>query len=130
MNQDAYTKLFLRQANIEITEDIIKSKRYEWWTNTRTKRSGGLRLSDKGLAFVQDELNITTYTIPFPLGLDLLPQVYVFLDQFLDCPYHLNEKTITVLSERKHIELHLFSGDVRKYGLTKAMTRKKSLQFK
>lgn len=130
MNREAYTKLFLRQANLELTEKNVKSKMHHWWVNTRTKSSGGLRLSDEGLSFIKNEIGITTYEIPFPMSLDLKPQVYVFLDRFIDCPYHLTETAITVLSERKCIELHLFSGDVGKYGLNKAMKRKKSLQFK
>jgi hypothetical protein len=50
-------------------------------------------------------------------------QIIIFLDKFIDCPYYLTNRSITVTSERKAVELGLFSGDLRKYGLTKAMKR-------
>ena len=53
----------------------------------------------------------------------LTTQVIIFLDQFIDCPYYLTNKSIHVTSEKKAMELHLFSGDLRKYGLTKALKR-------
>jgi len=52
-------------------------------------------------------------------------QVIIFLDKFIDCPYYLTNRSITVTNEKKAVELTLFSGDLRKYGLTKAMSRNK-----
>jgi hypothetical protein len=57
----------------------------------------------------------------------LTTQVIIFLDQFIDCPYYLTNRSIIVTNEKKAVELTLFSGDLRKYGLTKAMTRSKNL---
>jgi len=53
----------------------------------------------------------------------LTTQVIIFLDQFIDCPYYLTNRSITVTNEKKAVELSLFSGDLRKYGLVKAMKR-------
>jgi len=47
------------------------------------------------------------------------------MDQFIDCPYYFDRKGIIVTNEKKAMELHLFSGDVRKYGLIKAINRQK-----
>ncbi len=92
--------------------------------NTRKKAEGGLRLTDDGFEFLKTNLDLRVYEVPFPASLDLKPQVILFLDKFIDCPYFLTPETITVLGERKAFELHLFSGDVRQYGLNKAMKRK------
>jgi hypothetical protein len=127
MNQDFYTKLFLKSSEQAITEENIKISKRKWWVNTRKKQQGGLRLTDDGLNFVTNVLNLSIYEIPFPATLDLKPEVVVFLDRFLDCPYYLSEVSITVTNERKCFELHLFSGDVQKYGLIKAMARQKRL---
>jgi hypothetical protein len=35
----------------------------------------------------------------------------------------MDKKGIIVTNEKKALELHLFSGDIRKYGLMKAMKR-------
>jgi hypothetical protein len=45
------------------------------------------------------------------------------MDNFIDCPYYITPYSIIVTNERKAMELHLFSGDIRKYGLTKALKR-------
>jgi hypothetical protein len=37
----------------------------------------------------------------------------------------MGRRGISVTNEKKAMELHLFSGDIRKYGLTKAMKRSK-----
>lgn len=123
MIQPTYTKIFLNSANIAITEANLKLYARQWWMNRRAKDEGGLRLTDEGLKFVKETLNLNVHTVPFPPDLDMKPQVLLFLDKFIDCPYHLNEEEIVVLSERKAFELHLFAGDVRKYGLVKAMRR-------
>lgn len=124
MNQETYTRIFLKAADQSITEENVKIHLRKWWKNTRTKKEGGLRLTDEGLEFVRDHLELRLYEVPFPLTLDLKPEVILFLDKFIDCPYHLNEESIVVLSERKNFELHLFAGDVHRYGLIKAMKRK------
>jgi len=118
----------MKQADIALTEDNIKTNLKKWWKNTRTKEEGGLRLTDEGLDFVKYVLDLQVYEVSFPQAFDLKAQVIIFLDRFIDCPYYLTEKSITVLSERKCFELHLFSGDVQKYGLNKAMSRKKASQ--
>ncbi len=124
MDQETYTKIFLSEANIAITEENLKLYKRKFWKNTLNKSQGGLRLTDEGLDFIKNTLDITVYEVPFPLELDLKPQVIINLDKFIDCPYHLTEKSITVTKERKAFELYLFSGDVQKYGLTKALSRK------
>ena len=88
----------------------------------RTKDKGGLRLTEQGLETIQ-EIGLATYEIPYPREMPLTTQVIIFLDQFIDCPYFLTSRAITVTNEKKAVELTLFSGDLRKYGLIKAMKR-------
>jgi len=126
MNPETYTKIFLKAANLAVSEENISVYARKWFMNTRKKSQGGLRLTDDGLDFVKETLDLKVYEIAFPPSLDLKPQVILFLDKFIDCPYYLTPETILVLSERKAFELHLFSGDVRQYGLNKAMKRKNS----
>ena len=127
MNKDTYTKVFLQQAGQAISEANVKVAKNAWWMNNRSKTENSLRLTDAGLAFLISELDLKIYEIPFPASLDLKPQVIIYLDRFMDSPYYLTNHSITVLSERKAFELHLFAGDVQKYGLTKAINRKKDI---
>ena len=93
-----------------------------WWQNNRSKDTGGLRLTEAGFDILT-EIDLATYDIPYPRDMPLTTQVIIFLDQFIDCPYYLTNRSITVTNEKKAVELTLFAGDLRKYGLTKAMTR-------
>ena len=127
MNQETYTKVFLKAGNLALSDENVLMYSKRWFVNNRKKDEGGLRLTDQGFEFIKETLELKVYEVPFPASLDLKPQVIVFLDRFIDCPYYLTEESITVLGERKAFELHLFSGDVRQYGLNKAMKRKASL---
>jgi L-rhamnose isomerase len=46
------------------------------------------------------------------------------LERYLDSPYYLTRESITVFTERKSFELYMFSDDIRKFGLIKAMNER------
>ena len=122
MNKVVYTKLFLRELGQSTSEQNVKAMMPIWWYNTRNKDVGGLRLTDDGMDVIT-KIELQTYDIPYPRDMPMTTQVIIFLDQFIDCPYYLTNRSITVTNEKKAVELTLFSGDLRKYGLTKAMKR-------
>jgi len=124
MNKTVYTKIFLKEIGEPATDTRAKEYLPLWWQNTREKTEGGLRLTETGLDIVK-RAGIATYHIPYPTDMPMTAQVMIYLDNFIDCPYHLDKKGITVTNERKAVELALFSGDVRKYGIAKAMSRKR-----
>jgi len=121
--KETYTKIFLKQLDKSYDEVALKEHMPQWWQNTRAKDEGGLRLTDEGLRMITQNLQLSTYDVPYPVDFDLTTQVVLFLDKFIDCPYYMGRKGITVTDEKKALELHLFSGDIRKYGLIKAMKR-------
>ena len=124
--KETYTKIFLKNSNKSVNELTIREYMPQWWQNTRNKDSGGLRLTDEGYRFITQELNLATYDVPYPPNFELTTQVIIWLDKFIDCPYYMGKKSITVTNEKKAVELHLFSGDIRKYGLAKAMSRQRA----
>lgn len=124
--KETYTKIFLKQADIAISEATLKQYLPVWWQNTREKSEGGLRLTDAGFDFVVETLDIQTYEVPFPRDFKMTTQTVIFLDKFISCPYYLTNNSIYVTDEKKAMELHLFSGDLRKYGLNKAIKRQDS----
>jgi len=122
MNKEAYTKIFLKEKGMAISDANVKQYMPLWWRNTRNKHKGGLRLTEDGFDLLS-EIGIEVYDIPYPKDMPLTTQVVIFLDQFIDCPYYLTNRSIYVTNEKKAVELTLFSGDLRKYGITKAMNR-------
>jgi len=121
--KEVYTKIFLKQSGKSVNEVTIKENMPLWWQNTRSKDEGGLRLTDEGLRFIIEELELQTYDVPYPADFEFTTQSLLFLDKFITCPYYMGKRSLTVTDEKKALELHLFSGDIRKYGLTKAMKR-------
>jgi hypothetical protein len=124
--KETYTKIFLKQLGKSDSTLSVKEYMPLWWKNTRDKGDGGLRLTDLGFEVI-NEIDLAIYDIPYPKDMPITTQIIIFLDQFIDCPYYLTNKSITVTNEKKAVELGLFSGDLRKYGLTKAMSRTKKL---
>jgi len=126
--KDTYTKLFIKAADPsgQITDDLIKEKRLEWWWNVRSKDDGGLRLTDQVINFIQSEAKIKIYKIDFPKDFSITPQVLLWLDKFIESPYYITKRSITVLKEKSAFELYLFSGDVQKLGYNKALSKRLS----
>ena len=120
--KETYTKVFLKQLDKTVNDAAVAEYMPLWWQNTREKTTGGLRLTETGFDVI-NTIQLATYEIPYPADMPITTQIIIFLDKFIDCPYYITNRAIHVTSEKKAMELHLFSGDLRKYGLTKAMNR-------
>jgi hypothetical protein len=121
--KDTYTRVFLQAADKTPTEEEIKAFRVLWWFNVRTKDIGGLRLTEEGINFIRS-VDIKIYEISLPKESKITAQTLIWLDQFITSPWYLTKKTISVLSEKAAFELYLFSGDIKKMGHAKAMSKR------
>ena len=121
ISKETYTKIFLQQKEKSTDAANMKHHMYKWWQSHRSKEQGGLRLSEEGFDYLVNELELRSYEIPFTEPIELSPQTIIFFDRSMDGPYYLTNQSITVFSERKSFELYMFSDDIRKYGLVKAM---------
>jgi hypothetical protein len=124
--KDTYTRVFLQAANQDGSADTVKKYKSLWWWNFRSKNSGGLRLTEEAMTFIQEDAKIKTYKIEFPKEFAFTPQVLVWLDNFIDSPFYITKKFIVVLKEKAAFELYLFSGDIRKLGYNKALAKRLS----
>lgn len=124
--KDTYTAVFLKSAGIEPTAEEIKKHKVSWWWNVRNKEEGGLRLTESGIDFITQAAEIKTYNIELPKDFAVTPQILIWLDKFIDSPFYINKRTITVLKEKAAFELYLFSGDIRKMGYNKALAKRLS----
>jgi len=124
ISRDALTKIFLQQWGKSTDEANFKIYSRKWWQSNRASKQTALRLSEEGYIFLVQDLELKEYEIPFTEPIELSPQTIVFLERYIDCPYYLTPMSITVFSERKSFELMLFSDDIRKFGLIKAMNER------
>ena len=122
--KDTYTKVFLQAADQQADPNTLKQFRSTWWWNVRDKDTGGLRLTEPALQFIEQEAKIKTYKVEFPKDFAITPQILLWLDSNIDGPYYITKKSITVLKEKAAFQLYLFSGDIKKMGYNKALARK------
>ena len=120
----ALTKVFLQQWGKSTDDANLELYGRRWWQSNRVNKPNAFRLSDEGYEFLSTTLEIQMYEIPFTEPIELSPQTIIFLEKYIDCPYYLTNQSITVFSERKSFELYLFSDDIRKFGLVKAMSER------
>ena len=124
ISRDSLTKIFLQQWGKSTDEANLELYSRKWWQSNRVSKQTAFRLSEEGFDFLTLTLDIKMYEVPFTESIELSPQTIIFLERYIDCPYYLTNQSITVFSERKSFELYLFSDDIRKFGLVKAMNER------
>jgi hypothetical protein len=124
ITRDLLTKIFLQQWGKSVDETNVNLYSHKWWQSNRVNKQTAFRLSEEGYMFLTGELELREYEIPFTEPIELSPQTIIFLERYIDCPYLLTNQSITVFSEKKSFELMLFSDDIRKFGLIKAMNER------
>ena len=119
----AYTKTFLVLKDQPTHDESIKASYFAWWQNVRESyQARSLRLTKQGLEML-GTLDLKTYDIKFPAKVIFTPQTYLWLDEFVDCPYFVDKSKIIVTMEKMALQLMLFAGDITKYGLARAMSK-------
>ena len=121
--KEAYTRAFLIASGEPVTEDNIKKHHMLWWQNIRAKGESGLRLTQDGFLFCTEKADLQQYEIQFPNAIQFTPQVFLYLDNFIECPYYVTKKRIYVFSEKMALNLMMFAGDIKQYGLARAMAK-------
>lgn len=124
IERDTLTKIFLNQWGKSTDEANLRLYSHKWWQSNRINKKNAFRLSQDGYDFLVNELDLKMYEVPFTESIELSPQTIIFLERYIDCPYFLTNQSITVFSERKSFELYMFSDDIRKFGLVKAVTER------
>jgi hypothetical protein len=119
----AYTRTFMQLMEQPIHDETIKTNYYTWWQNVRESyQARSLRLTKQGFEMLES-IDLKTYTVKFPQKIIFTPQTYLWLDEFVDCPYFVDKAKIIVTMEKMALQLMLFAGDVTKYGLARAMSK-------
>ena len=90
-----------------IHDETVKTNYFTWWQNVRENyESRSLRLTKPGFEMLE-EVDLKTYTIKFPQKIIFTPQTYLWLDEFVDCPYFVDKAKIIVTMEKMALQLML-----------------------
>lgn len=122
ISRDSYLEAFIKNYGIDFNCDEITSIKKTIWFNIR-KNKNSLRLTQTGLDFVIKS-GIRTYEVDLPKQITLTAQILIWLDRYIESPYYISDKKITVITEKAALELHLFSGDLTKLGLAKTLNKR------
>lgn len=119
------TEQLLAQLGITTTPKSIKEWHLLWWQNPRNNGTHSMRLTERGLEDFETKVGLKSYKIDFPEPIEVVTnQLILHLDRFIDSPYYVTKKYIKVFTEKMAVQLVLFSGDIQKYGLARALSAK------
>lgn len=107
------TKLVAIQLNLAADEKSIRKLVALWWKNPRKKVKGGLRLTRDGFQSL-NQAGIDHHKILLNSPISPTNQMVIWLDNFIDCPWYLENKHIYVFGDKMAVQLILFAGDVTK----------------
>jgi hypothetical protein len=124
------TKIVSNQLGWPADTKSLQKNNAVLWQNPRKKEVGGMRLTEQGYEVFTTQMEMKSYDIEFPKDFTLTNQVMIWLDRFIDGPWHITKKSIVVFKEKTAVQLILFSGDVQKFGLAKAMSLKSHTEEK
>lgn len=122
--QETYTKMFLSQCGYTVDEVNIKIYSKKWWFSCRAN-SLNLRLTKEGFEVLTNTLGISSYIVEFLEPIGLSSQSLIFLARYISCPYYIFSHTVLhVFDASTAAELYLFSNDISRYGLIKAINNR------
>ena len=124
MNQkDKITSIILNELSIENNPANFNKYFKLWWQNPRSKKTGGLRLTELGFMALE-KAEIKSYKIKFDNPIEIFENKFIiWLDNSINCPFFITPKEIYVFGEKTAVQMILFSGDLKM--LYKANTRNK-----
>jgi len=123
MNQKIeLTKYILDTLKTSYTDKELRKYMHLWWWNTRSKNSGGWRLTEEGFLNLKGA-EVKSYEIKFEDELFFTNELVIWIDQNIDCPFYINKQRIWVFCEKIAIQLVLFSGNIQKFHRAKKRSK-------
>lgn len=122
------TKYVLESMGLNADDKRVRQTLPVWWQNPRRKEKGGMRLTQQGYECLKNA-GLKDYQIDYPEKNPFITNKLVIqLDQFIDCPFYLTNKSIFVFGEKMAVQMVLFSGDIQKYASSKSKSKVVNLQ--
>jgi hypothetical protein len=110
-----YTKIFLKEANIQADEKTIKQYIRKIWKNPRDKLQGSLSLSKDGFNFVVNTLKLKFYIIDVKEIIEINKRLILELEKNIKYPYYIEHNKLFLFDEKTASYIILMSGDLKKF---------------
>lgn len=124
------TRYLAEQEGLSYDDPHLKKLLATFWQNPRNKVQGGLRLTEQGFETMSKYFKSHKINFENPKekneNWNFSNQLILRLDNFIDCPWYINHRSIWVFSDKMAVQLVLFSGDVRKFTTAKARSLDKT----
>lgn len=125
MNQKIeITKRLLEFLGREITEQNIRKHIPIWFQSSRTKMTGGLRLTLEGFTQMV-EADIKHYSMKCADQFQWNNELIIWADNNINCPFYLDSRRIYVFGEKMAMQLMLFEGNIQKLHRAQVRFKKK-----
>lgn len=128
ISKNKLTRELLKLSDLPLDLKTISKYHKLWWMNPRRQNKNSFRLTEAGFKHLKDNLNFQSYNIDFLYDIVYSSELILQLDRFLDSPYYLDKKSITVFREKTAVELILYEGDLKKYGWARSKSYKNNNQ--
>lgn len=122
------TRYVAEQEKLPTDQKSIRRLLPQWWQNPRNKEIGGLKLTDEGFARLTRHFKAHQVKFEHTGQPDYTNKLILRLDNFITCPWYINNKGIWVFDDKMAIQLVLFSGDIVKFSTAKAKSLDASLK--
>ena len=115
------TRYLAEQEGLSYDDPHLKKLLAVFWQNPRIKKTGGLRLTEKGFETLSKHFN--PHMVRFEEnreGWKYTNQLVLRLDNYIDCPWYINHRAVWVFSDKMAVQLVLFAGNIEKFTNAKA----------
>ena len=120
------TKYLAENEGLSIEDPYVRKLISAWWQNPRLKETGGLRLTEKGFEIMSNHFKSHMVRFEETSKMKFNNQLIVRLDNFISCPWYINNKAVWVFDDKMAIQLVLFSGNIEKFATAKAKSLDKA----
>lgn len=108
------TELFLKEAGISATEEIVREYMKLWWVSPFSPI--GFRLSTEGNRFLSQVLKLQKYSYQIKEDNVKSLKLYLRMNKYLISPYYLQgSSTIVLYGETDAVMMGLYAGDLQQY---------------
>jgi hypothetical protein len=121
-NKMSFLKVILDENNVPYDNLKIRHMYCDTWSNWRNEFKA-LRLTTQGFKWLEQYVKFYKIEFPKEIQLPFTNKFLLLMQNYIDCPYFLDDDGVWVSSEQVAVQLILFGGNIEKYCLLREKNR-------